>query len=74
MAGVKQVPAVIKEVSEQELLQLSIIENIQREDLNPLEEAEGIAELMAQFSLRQEEAAEILGRSAAVPLQTACGC
>lgn len=63
MAGVKQVPAVIKEVSEQELLQLSIIENIQREDLNPLEEAEGIAELMAQFSLRQEEAAEILGRS-----------
>lgn len=73
MAGVKQVPAVIKEVSEQELLQLSIIENIQREDLNPLEEAEGIAELMAQFSLRQEEAAEILG-ARVVPLQTACGC
>lgn len=63
MAGLKQVPAVIKEVTNQELLQLSIIENIQREDLNPLEEAEGIAELMAQFSLNQEEAAEILGRS-----------
>ena len=63
MAGLKQVPAVIKEVTDQELLQLSIIENIQREDLNPLEEAEGIAELMAQFSLNQEEAAEILGRS-----------
>lgn len=63
MAGLKQVPAVIKEVTDQELLQLSIIENIQREDLNPLEEAEGIAELMAQFSLNQEEVAEILGRS-----------
>ena len=63
MAGLKQVPAVIKEVTDQELLQLSIIENIQREDLNPWEEAEGIAELMAQFSLNQEEAAEILGRS-----------
>ena len=63
MAGLKQVPAVLKEVSEQELLQLSIIENIQREDLNSLEEAEGIADLMREFSLSQEKVAEILGRS-----------
>ena len=46
-----------------ELLQLSIIENIQREDLNSLEEAEGIADLMREFSLSQEKVAEILGRS-----------
>lgn len=63
MAGLKQVPAVVKEVSARELLQLSIIENVQREDLNPLEEAEAIADLMEQFSLHQEQAAEILGRS-----------
>ena len=63
MVGLKQVPVVTKEVTDRELLQISMIENIQREDLNPLEEAQGIAALMKQFSLTQEEAAEILGRS-----------
>lgn len=63
MVGLKQVPVVTKEVTDRELLQISMIENIQREDLNPLEEAQGIAALMEQFSLTQEEAAEILGRS-----------
>ena len=62
MVGLKQVPVVTKEVTDRELLQISMIENIQREDLNPLEEAQGIAALMEQFSLTQE-AAEILGRS-----------
>lgn len=63
LVGLKQVPVVTKEVTDRELLQISMIENIQREDLNPLEEAQGIAALMEQFSLTQEEAAEILGRS-----------
>lgn len=63
MVGLKQVPVVTKEVTDRELLQISMIENIQREDLNPLEEAQGIAALMEQFSLTQEDAAEILGRS-----------
>lgn len=63
MVGLKQVPVVTKEVTDRELLQISMIENIQREDLNSLEEAQGIAALMEQFSLTQEEAAEILGRS-----------
>ncbi len=63
MVGLKQVTVVTKEVTDRELLQISMIENIQREDLNPLEEAQGIAALMEQFSLTQEEAAEILGRS-----------
>ena len=63
MVGLKQVPVVTKEVTDRELLQISLIENSQREDLNPREEAQGIAALMEQFSLTQEEAAEILGRS-----------
>ena len=63
MAGLKQVPAVIKEVNDQQLLQLALIENIQREDLNAVEEAEAIRELVERYSLNQEEAAAILGRS-----------
>ena len=60
-AGLKSVPAVLKDADEKEVLQLSIIENIQREDLNPIEEAEG--RLMEQYSLNQEQVAAMLGRS-----------
>ena len=62
-AGLKSVPAVLKDADEKEVLQLSIIENIQREDLNPIEEAEAIARLMEQYSLNQEQVAAMLGRS-----------
>jgi ParB family chromosome partitioning protein len=63
MAGLSRVPVVLKDVGERELLQISIVENIQREDLNPIEEAQAISMLMDKFNLNQEEAADILGRS-----------
>ena len=62
-AGLKTVPAVLKDADEKEVLQLSIIENIQREDLSPIEEAEAIARLMEQYNLNQEQVAAMLGRS-----------
>lgn len=62
-AGLKTVPAVLKDADEKEVLQLSIIENIQREDLNPIEEAEAISRLMEQYQLNQEQVAAMLGRS-----------
>jgi len=63
MAGLSRVPAVIKEVEARDVLQLSIIENIQREDLNPMEEANAIAMLMNEYSFTQEKVAEGIGRS-----------
>ena len=62
-AGLKTVPAILKDADEKEILQISIIENIQREDLNPVEEAEAIARLMEQYQLNQEQVASMLGRS-----------
>lgn len=62
-AGLKAVPAILKDADEKEVLQLSIIENIQREDLNPIEEAEAISRLMEQYRLNQEQVATMLGRS-----------
>jgi ParB family chromosome partitioning protein len=63
MAGLAQVPALIMSLTEKEVAELSLIENLQRDDLNALEEAQGIAQLMEQFSMTQEEAAQRLGRS-----------
>ncbi len=63
MAGLKQVPVVIKEISDKELLEMSIIENIQREALNPLEEAEAYHQLMVEFEMTQEQAAQRVGKS-----------
>jgi ParB family transcriptional regulator, chromosome partitioning protein len=65
LAGLTRVPAVIKEVTEQQMLALAIVENIQRSDLNALEEAHAYRELMKQFSLTQEQVAGIVGRSRA---------
>ncbi len=62
-AGLRKVPAILKDADEKEVLQLSIIENIQREDLNPIEEAEAISRLMEQYQLNQEQVAAMLGRS-----------
>lgn len=63
MAGMKMVPAILKDIDEKQVLELSIIENIQREDLNPIEEALAIELLMDEHGFTQEVAAERLGRS-----------
>ena len=63
MLGLATIPALIKELTDQEALEFAIIENIQRQDLNPLEEAEGYERLMKEFSYTQEVLAESLGKS-----------
>ena len=63
MAGLTEVPVVIKELSDDEAMALALIENLQREDLNPLEEAQAIQALMDTLSLTQDEAAERVGKS-----------
>jgi len=63
MAGLKQVPVVVKDISDREMLEMSIIENIQREALNPLEEAEAYHRLMTEFAMTQEQAAKRVGKS-----------
>jgi len=62
-AGLKEIPAVIKEVSEQTEKEITLIENIQRENLNAIEEAAGIKELMEEYGLTQEDVAKKIGRS-----------
>lgn len=62
-AGLKELPAIIKKLNEQELMEVSLIENLQRVDLNPVEEAMGIKDLMDKCSLTQEQAADRLGKS-----------
>jgi ParB family chromosome partitioning protein len=63
MAGLATVPALIKDVPDQQALAAALIENIQREDLNPLEEATGIQRLIQEFGLTHQGIAETLGRS-----------
>jgi len=63
LAGLTTVPVIIKESSPQQMLELAIVENIQRADLNPLEEAQAFAQLMEEFGLTQEAVAERVGKS-----------
>ena len=63
MAGLKEVPVVIKEFSDQEIVEISLIENIQREDLNPVEEAMAYKRLIDEFNLKQDEIAERVSKS-----------
>lgn len=63
MAGLKEVPIVIKEFSDQEIVEISLIENIQREDLNPVEEAMAYKRLIDEFNLKQDEIAERVSKS-----------
>ena len=63
MAGLKEVPVVIKEFSDQEIVEISLIENIQREDLNPVEEAMAYRRLIDEFNLKQDEIAERVSKS-----------
>lgn len=63
LAGLGSVPVVVKETTPQQMLELAIVENIQRADLNPLEEAQAYAQLMEEFGLTQEAVAERVGKS-----------
>jgi ParB family chromosome partitioning protein len=63
LASLKEVPALIKVISDETALAISLIENIQRQDLNPVEEAEGIQRLINEFKLTHQEVAKTLGRS-----------
>ena len=62
-AGLHDVPVIIKNLDDKEILEIALIENMQREDLNPIEEAEGIARLQDEFKYTQEELSNILGKS-----------
>lgn len=63
MAGLKEVPVVVKEFTDQEIVEISLIENIQREDLNAVEEAMAYKRLMDEFHLKQDEIADRVGKS-----------
>jgi ParB family chromosome partitioning protein len=63
MAGLTAVPAIVREMPDRHALAMALIENLQREDLNPLEEATGVKRLIEEFGLTHVEAAETLGRS-----------
>ena len=63
LAGLKEIPCIIKDYSEKELMEIALIENLQREDLNPIEEAEGYRSLMKSFDMTQEDVAQRVGKS-----------
>ena len=63
MAGVKEVPVIVKEYTDQEILEIGLIENIQRENLNPIEEAIAFKRLLEEFNLKQDEVAERVSKS-----------
>lgn len=63
LAGIKEVPVIVKEYTDQEIVEISLIENIQRENLNPIEEAMAYKRLLEEFSLKQDEVAERVSKS-----------
>ncbi len=65
LAGLKEIPVIIRNYSEQEIMEISLIENIQREDLNPIEEAQAYKRLLTEFNLKQDEVAERVSKSRA---------
>jgi ParB family chromosome partitioning protein len=62
VAGLSEIPAVVRELSDQEVMEIALIENLQREDLNPIEEAEAYQMLIREFELTQEEVAKAVGK------------
>lgn len=66
LAGLTEVPVIVRELDDRTVVAMALIENIQREDLNPLEEAQALQRLIDEFSLTHAEAAEAVGRSRAV--------
>jgi len=65
LAGHETITAIVRDYSDREMMQLALIENLQREDLNPIEEAEGFKRLMDEFGLKQAEVADVVGRGRA---------
>lgn len=65
LAGLKEVPVIIRNLTEQEIVEISLIENIQRENLNPIEEAQAYKKLLTEFHLKQDEVAERVSKSRA---------
>lgn len=63
IAGLKEVPVIIRDYTEQEIVEISLIENIQREDLNPIEEAQAYKRLLEEFHLKQDEVADRVSKS-----------
>jgi len=63
LAGLKEVPVLVRDVADENAAVMALIENIQREDLNPLEEAQGVRRLLDEFGLTHEQAAQAIGRS-----------
>jgi len=63
LAGLKAIPVVVREVNDTEMLTIALVENIQRENLNPIEEAEAYRQLLDQFETTQEELAVAIGKS-----------
>ena len=63
IAGLKEIPVIIKEYTDQEVMEIALIENIQREDLNPIEEAEAYQRLITEYHLKQDEVAEKVSKS-----------
>ena len=63
IAGLKEVPVIIRNLTDQEVVEISLIENIQREDLNPIEEAQAYKRLLTEFHLKQDEVAERVSKS-----------
>ena len=63
IAGLKEVPVIIKDYTEQEIVEIGLIENIQRENLNPIEEAMAYKKLLEEFHLKQDEVAERVSKS-----------
>lgn len=65
LAGIKEIPVVIKDYSDQQIMEIALIENIQREDLNPIEEAQAYQRLIKDYKLKQDEVAEKVSKSRA---------
>ena len=61
--GLKEIPCIVKELTDEENMLLAIIENMQREDLNPIEEAEGISQMIDTYGLTQEQVSKSVGKS-----------
>jgi ParB family chromosome partitioning protein len=73
LAGLEEVPVLVREVPDEAAAAMALIENIQREDLNPLEEAQGLQRLVREFGLTHEQAAQAVAARAARPA-TCCAC
>lgn len=65
IAGLKEIPVIVKEYSDREVMEIALIENLQREDLNPIEEAEAFQRLIEEYELKQDEVAERVSKSRA---------